>query len=104
MPPRNEPPTRTCIVTREALPAERLLRRVRRRWLAGIRRVLTKPIDSVVDKAVATKAAAQKEAAPANLRPVRITTDPDAPALQPQEFAPDSCQPGESAFPKQLNS
>lgn len=26
MPPRNEPPTRTCIVTREALPAERLIR------------------------------------------------------------------------------
>ena len=26
MPPRNEPTTRTCIVTREALPAERLMR------------------------------------------------------------------------------
>jgi len=26
MPPRNEPPTRTCIVTREALPQERLIR------------------------------------------------------------------------------
>jgi predicted RNA-binding protein YlxR (DUF448 family) len=26
MPPRNEPQTRTCIVTREALPAERLIR------------------------------------------------------------------------------
>jgi predicted RNA-binding protein YlxR (DUF448 family) len=26
MPPRNEPPTRTCIVTREALPVERLIR------------------------------------------------------------------------------
>lgn len=26
MPPRNEPATRTCIVTREALPAERLIR------------------------------------------------------------------------------
>ncbi len=26
MPPRNEPTTRTCIVTREALPAERLIR------------------------------------------------------------------------------
>ena len=25
MPPRNEPTTRTCIVTREALPAERLI-------------------------------------------------------------------------------
>jgi hypothetical protein len=64
---------------------ERLLRRVRRRWLRGIRRVLTTHIDSVDLTTAARKDAKSKKSAPANLQPVRITTDPDAPALQPQD-------------------
>jgi hypothetical protein len=64
---------------------ERLLRRVRRRWLRGIRRVLTTPIDSVANTATNRKGPRAKHVATANLQPVRITTDPDAPALQPQD-------------------
>jgi hypothetical protein len=62
---------------------ERLLRRVRRRWLAGIRRVVNQPTASLVKpKQLAQRRAAAREA---NLQPVRIVTDPDAPALQPQD-------------------
>ncbi|HEY3392244.1 MAG TPA: hypothetical protein VGK58_06040 [Lacipirellulaceae bacterium] len=64
---------------------ERLLRRVRRRWLRGIRRVLKAPIDSVVQGAGARKVSKPRIESAANLQPVRITTDPDAPALQPQD-------------------
>jgi hypothetical protein len=64
---------------------ERLVRRVRRRWIRGIRRVLTTPIDSLAQTAAARKGAKSKKALLANLQPVRITTDPDAPALQPQD-------------------
>jgi hypothetical protein len=64
---------------------ERLVTRVRRRWLRGIRRVLKAPIDSVVQSTAARKRAKRNVEAAANLQPVRITTDPDAPALQPQD-------------------
>jgi hypothetical protein len=64
---------------------ERLVRRVRRRWLRGIRRVLKTPIDSMVQATTARKRAKRNIEAAANLQPVRITTDPDAPALQPQD-------------------
>jgi hypothetical protein len=64
---------------------ERLLRRVRRRWIRGIRRVLTMPIDAVVQAPAARNRAKRYIETAANLQPVRITTDPDAPALQPQD-------------------
>jgi hypothetical protein len=63
---------------------ERLVRRVRRRWLRGIRRVLKMPIDAVVPTAARTSPQPVKDRATI-LQPVRITTDPDAPALQPQD-------------------
>jgi hypothetical protein len=48
-------------------------------------RVFSAPINSVAKlKTIDSKPGAQN-AAPANLRPVRIVTDPDAPALQPQD-------------------
>lgn len=56
---------------------ERLLRRVRRRWLRGIRRVLYAPIEQAAKRT--------PKRAPANLQPVRIVTDPEAPALHPQD-------------------
>jgi hypothetical protein len=64
---------------------ERLLRRVRRRWLRGLRRVLNAPID--LDRGAVTKrsAAKRKQRELMNLQPVRIVTDPEAPALQPQD-------------------
>lgn len=64
---------------------ERLVRRVRRRWLRGIRRVLKTPVDTVVQPRAARKGRKPNIEAAASLRPVRITTDPDAPALQPQD-------------------
>jgi len=64
---------------------ERALSRVRRRWLRGIRRVLTAPIPSVAGTMPSRAAAKQKKREQANLQPVRIVTDPDAPALQPQD-------------------
>jgi hypothetical protein len=64
---------------------ERLLHRVRRRWLRGIRRVVKTPIDSIVRSTAERKGAKAKPELPANLQPVRITTDPEAPALQPQD-------------------
>jgi hypothetical protein len=64
---------------------ERLVRRVRRRWLRGIRRVLKTPVDTVVQPMAARKGTKPSIEAAASLRPVRITTDPDAPALQPQD-------------------
>jgi hypothetical protein len=64
---------------------ERLVRRVRRRWLRGIRRVLAMPIDSVVQSTAAGRRTNRFNDGAANLQPVRITTDPDAPALQPQD-------------------
>ena len=64
---------------------ERLVRRVRRRWLRGIWRVLKTPVDTVVQPRAARKRTKQNIETTASLRPVRITTDPDAPALQPQD-------------------
>jgi hypothetical protein len=61
---------------------ERLLRRVRRRWLRGIQRVLNTPIDLTAPDRTGAKPKIER---PTNLQPVRITTDPDAPALQPQD-------------------
>jgi hypothetical protein len=62
---------------------ERLLRRIRRRWLAGIRHVLDRPIDVLSGRRPARPARRSEKAT--SLQPVRITTDPDAPALQPQD-------------------
>jgi hypothetical protein len=64
---------------------ERLLRRVRRRWLAGIRRVVKTPIDSAVRSTATRKGHRSRKTHSANLQPVRITTDPQAPAMQPQD-------------------
>jgi hypothetical protein len=64
---------------------ERLVRRVSRRWLRGIRRVLSAPIGSVVGATPKQQAAKRKKRDLANLQPVRIVTDPEAPALQPQD-------------------
>ena len=64
---------------------ERLLRRVRRRWLRGIRRVLAQPM--TFDAAAAPKRPAVKRIKLERtvLQPVRIVSDPNAPALQPQD-------------------
>lgn len=63
---------------------ERMLTRVRRRWLRGFQRVLSQPIESMVAKRHRSHDATPAVASAANLQPVRIVTDPDAPALQPQ--------------------
>lgn len=63
----------------------RLVRRVRRRWLRGVRRVVSAPVESLVAKRRTHKAAASDTISTAKLRPVRIVTDPNAPALQPQD-------------------
>jgi hypothetical protein len=47
--------------------------------------VLKTPIDSVVQTTAARTRAKRIKDVTANLQPVRITTDPDAPALQPQD-------------------
>ncbi|MEX0611861.1 MAG: hypothetical protein WD229_07055, partial [Pirellulales bacterium] len=64
---------------------ERQLRRMRRRWLRGIRRVLTAPI--TLDEGAASKRTASKRITLERtvLQPVRIVADPNAPALQPQD-------------------
>jgi hypothetical protein len=64
---------------------ERLLRRVRRRWLRGIRRALARPL--TFDDGAAPKRAVVKriKLERAVLQPVRIVSDPNAPALQPQD-------------------
>jgi hypothetical protein len=62
---------------------ERLLRRARHRWLRGIKRVLDAPIDSLVGKKGKRRELTVHSAA--NLQPVRIVTDPNAPALHPTD-------------------
>jgi hypothetical protein len=64
---------------------ERLLRRVRRRWLRSIRRVLRQPM--TFDAAAAPKRTAARpiKIERTVLQPVRIVSDPNAPALQPQD-------------------
>jgi hypothetical protein len=64
---------------------ERLLRRVRRRWLRGIRRVLAKPITFDEGAAPKQRAAKRVKLERTVLQPVRIVSDPNAPALQPQD-------------------
>ena len=65
---------------------KQLLRRVRRRWLAGIRQVIMRPIDFDMRRRREDKDSRRKTGgAQAVLRPVRIVTDPSAPALQPQD-------------------
>jgi hypothetical protein len=64
---------------------ERLLRRMRRRWLRGIRRVLARPVtfdEKAAPKRTATERIRLERAV---LQPVRIVADPNAPALQPQD-------------------
>jgi hypothetical protein len=62
----------------------RVLSRVRRRWLRQIRRVLSTPIESVMERGKREKSPLAATST-ANLQPVRIVTDLDAPALQPQD-------------------
>jgi hypothetical protein len=57
---------------------ERSVTRLRRRWLRRIRRAMTSP--SMLATSPPTRRADS-----ANLQPVRIVTDPNAPALQPQD-------------------
>jgi hypothetical protein len=66
---------------------ERLLRRVRRKWLRGIRRVIGAPTDELLlpgtsraDRLPTTTARLRSD-----LQPVRIVNDPNAPVLQPQD-------------------
>jgi hypothetical protein len=61
---------------------ERLLGRVQRRWLQRMRRTVSRPLASLVAESHRT---ARKGKAAENLQPVRIVTDPNAPALQPQD-------------------
>jgi hypothetical protein len=64
---------------------ERLLRRVRRRWLRGIRRVLNRPITFDEGTPPKRKAMERIRLERTVLQPVRIVSDPNAPALQPQD-------------------
>jgi hypothetical protein len=66
---------------------ERLLRRVRRQWLRGIRRLVGTPTETLLQSGrlrvdpLITSAPRQRT----YLQPVRIVEDPNAPALQPQD-------------------
>jgi hypothetical protein len=60
----------------------RAMRRVRAEWLRGIRRVMSQPAD---DSARGNSSSPPRTNDRTNLQPVRIVTDPDAPALQPQD-------------------
>jgi hypothetical protein len=60
---------------------ERLLRRVQRRWLQRVRRIMSRPVTSLLEQRQPKLARKGAE----NLQPVRIVTDPDAPALHPQD-------------------
>jgi hypothetical protein len=62
---------------------ERLLRRVERRWLQRIRRIVRRPVASLLERP--QHKLSGKAHAAENLQPVRIVTDPNAPALQPQD-------------------
>lgn len=64
---------------------ERAVRRVRRRWLSGIRRVVKQPVASIIGTKQGRTGKQGRTTGQANLRPVRIVTDPNAPALQPQD-------------------
>jgi hypothetical protein len=62
---------------------ERVLRRVRRRWLQRFRRIMSRPVTSLLEQR--QRRSARKAQGTENLQPVRIVTDPDAPALHPQD-------------------
>jgi hypothetical protein len=62
---------------------ERLLTRVQRRWLQRFRRVMQRPVARLLEPA--RRHVAKEFQARENLKPVRIVTDPDAPALHPQD-------------------
>jgi hypothetical protein len=66
---------------------ERLLRRVRRQWLRGIRRVVSMPTDSLLqtDFYRGRDLPCSTPRQQPDLQPVRIVDDPNAPALQPQD-------------------
>jgi hypothetical protein len=64
---------------------ERLLRRVRRRWLRGIRRLLSRPMTFDADLAPKAMRRGRIRLERTVLQPVRIVSDPNAPALQPQD-------------------
>jgi hypothetical protein len=65
---------------------ERFLRQVRRGWVRGIRRVMQQPLGSVRPMRSDRKSKRDKlSKIPPVLQPVRIVTDPSAPALQPQD-------------------
>ena len=63
---------------------ERVLRRTRRQWLARIRQALRTPLAPGEEGAGSAGGAASGRG-PARLQPVRIVTDPRAPALQPHD-------------------
>ncbi len=68
---------------------ERSIRRVGRRWQRRIRRLLNAPLDHVVRRKRRPAAGGLSELTErksANLKPVRIVTDPDAPPLHPQDI------------------
>jgi hypothetical protein len=62
---------------------QRSLRQIRKRWLRGMRRVMALPGErAYLRRARRGEQRAERSAA---IKPVRIVTDPDAPALQPQD-------------------
>lgn len=65
---------------------ERLLRRVRRQWLRGIRNVVGTPTETLLQSGISP---GRDLPIPTHhrseLQPVRIVEDPNAPALQPQD-------------------
>lgn len=63
----------------------RLLARVRRRWLREIRRVINAPLLDLEGPALKRGIARSTLHDYANLQPVRIVTDPNAPPLHPQD-------------------
>lgn len=66
---------------------ERLLRRVRRKWLRGIRRVIGTPTSELLlpRTSRADRLPTTTPQPRPSLQPVRIVNDPSAPALQPQD-------------------
>jgi hypothetical protein len=64
----------------------RLLRRVRRRWLRRIRQAVSEPTAAARTAAPSKRKSLERiKVERAYLQPVRIVTDPNAPALQPQD-------------------
>lgn len=80
---RSEPATETDL----RMFFERLLRRVRRQWLRGLRRVAGMPTESLLESGVprVDELPSRRRGRQLDLQPVRIVDDPTAPALQPQD-------------------